>query len=44
MIDHPQGSPYLIIATLWAWYNVVAPYLFIHYCFTVGPSFRWAFG
>ncbi|KAG1680162.1 hypothetical protein FOA52_000275 [Chlamydomonas sp. UWO 241] len=35
-----QGSPYLIIATLWAWYNVVAPYLFLHYCFTVGPSFR----
>ncbi|KAG1680163.1 hypothetical protein FOA52_000276 [Chlamydomonas sp. UWO 241] len=35
-----KGSPYLIIATLWAWYNVVAPYLFLHYCFTVGPSFR----
>lgn len=34
------GSPYLIIATLWAWYNCVAPYLFLHYCFTVGPSFR----
>ena len=35
-----KGNPYLIIATLWAFYNSVAPYLFLHYCFTTGPSFK----
>ena len=29
-----------MIATLWAFYNSVAPYLFLHYCFTTGPSFK----
>lgn len=36
-----SGNPYLLIAALWSLYNSMAPYLFIHYCFSSGKSFRW---
>eukprot|EP00798_Chlamydomonas_sp_ICE-L_P013807 gene13807-19723_t len=35
-----SGSPYLVIATLWALHNSVAPYLFLHYCASAGRSFK----
>ncbi len=39
--DSPmRGSPYLIISTMWAGFNCIAPYLFLHYCFTAGKSFK----
>jgi hypothetical protein len=38
--DDPLVSPYITIPLLWAIYNAIAPYLFVHYCFSQGRSFR----
>jgi hypothetical protein len=38
--DDPLISPYITIPLLWAIYNAIAPYLFVHYCFSQGRSFR----
>eukprot|EP00955_Chlamydomonas_euryale_P087768 364323-Chlamydomonas_euryale.AAC.17 len=35
-----KGNPYLIISVIWAFYNSMAPYLFLHYCFTAGRTFK----
>ncbi len=35
-----KGSPYLIISTIWAYFNCIAPYLFLHYCITAGSTFK----
>lgn len=35
-----SGSPFLVIATLWALYNAVPSYLFLHYIFSSGKSFQ----
>ncbi|GAX77149.1 hypothetical protein CEUSTIGMA_g4595.t1 [Chlamydomonas eustigma] len=35
-----SGNPYIIISTVWALYNSISPYLFLHYCVTCGRSFR----
>lgn len=35
-----KGSPYLIISTIWAFFNGVFPYLFLHYCITAGGTFK----
>ena len=33
-------SPYLGLPMLWSLYNAIPCYLFLHYCFTSGPSFE----
>ena len=35
-----KGNPFLIISTIWALFNSIPAYLFLHYCFTAGPSFK----
>lgn len=35
-----RGNPYLVVASLWALYNSVPPYLFLHYCFSTGGTFK----
>jgi hypothetical protein len=38
--EDPLISPYITIPLCWAIYNFVAPYLFVHYCFSQGASLR----
>lgn len=33
-------SPYLGLPMLWSLYNAIPCYLFLHYCFTSGPTFE----
>ncbi|KAL6758967.1 hypothetical protein V8C86DRAFT_3133901, partial [Haematococcus lacustris] len=35
-----KGNPYLLIAILWSFYNSIAPYCFLHYCFSAGKTFK----
>ncbi|GFH14137.1 uncharacterized protein HaLaN_10134, partial [Haematococcus lacustris] len=34
------GNPYLMIAICWSFYNSIAPYCFLHYCFSAGKTFK----
>lgn len=40
MFGGVASSPFLAVATLWAFCNAAAPLLFVHYCWTAGDSFR----
>ncbi|KAG1672206.1 hypothetical protein FOA52_002907 [Chlamydomonas sp. UWO 241] len=41
MFNSPlSGNPYLIISVVWAFYNSMSPFLFLFYCFSSGPSFK----
>ncbi|GFH08956.1 uncharacterized protein HaLaN_04004 [Haematococcus lacustris] len=35
-----RGNPYLLIAISWSFFNAIPPYIFIHYCFSAGRSFK----
>ncbi|GFH13435.1 uncharacterized protein HaLaN_09321, partial [Haematococcus lacustris] len=40
-LDSPlRGNPYLLIAISWSFFNAIPPYIFLHYCFSAGPTFK----